>query len=130
MKKKPELSVDVVIKAREGVVLIKRRKNPFRGGWALPGGFVKYKERVEDAAVREVKEETGLEVGIERLVGVYSAPDRDPRGHTVTVCFLARPVGGRLKAGSDAAGARFFKKIPWRKVAFDHAKILKDAGFR
>jgi len=124
------LAVDVIIRAPGGVVLIKRRNEPFKGKWALPGGFVGYGERIEDAAAREVKEETGLGVKLGKLVGVYSDPKRDPRGHTVSVCYLAGRAGGRLRAGSDAQEARIFKHIPWRKLAFDHARILKDAGFR
>lgn len=124
------LAVDVIIRDPGGVVLIKRKNEPFKGRWALPGGFVNYGERVEDAATREVKEETGLRVKLGKLVGVYSDPKRDPRGHTVSACYLARRAGGRLRASSDAQEARIFKLIPWRKLAFDHARILKDAGFR
>ncbi len=124
------LAVDVIIRGPGGVVLIKRKNEPFKGRWALPGGFVNYGERVEYAATREVKEETGLRVKLGKLVGVYSDPKRDPRGHTVSACYLARRAGGRLRASSDAQEARIFKHIPWRKLAFDHARILKDAGFR
>jgi len=128
--KVPALTVDVVIKLRGGVVLVKRKNEPYRGKWALPGGFVEHGEKVEDAAVREAKEETGLKVKLGRLVGVYSELGRDPRGHVVGICFLARPVGGKLEAASDAADARVFGEIPWKGLAFDHAKILKDAGLR
>lgn len=122
--------VDVLIKFKGGVVLVKRRSEPFKGMWALPGGFVEYGERVEEAARREAKEETGLEVGPVKLLGVYSDPERDPRGHSVSICYLARAVGGKLRGGSDAAEAKVFRKIPWEALAFDHAKILKDAGLR
>lgn len=128
--KAPALTVDVVIKLRGGVVLVKRKNEPYRGKWALPGGFVEYGERVEDAAVREAREETGLKVKLGRLVGVYSELGRDPRGHVVGICFLAKPVGGKLAAASDAADARVFREIPWKGLAFDHAKILKDARLR
>jgi len=128
--KAPALTVDVVIKTRGGVVLVRRGNEPYKGRWALPGGFVEYGERVEDAAVREAKEETGLDVKLGRLVGVYSEPGRDPRGHVVGICFMAKPVGGKLEASSDAADARVFREIPWKGLAFDHAKILKDAGLR
>jgi len=124
------LTVDIIIRAPGGVVLIKRRNEPFEGRWALPGGFVGYGERIEDAAVREAKEETGLGVKLGKLVGVYSDPNRDPRGHVVSVCYSAKRAGGRLISSSDAKEARIFKHIPWRKLAFDHARILKDAGFR
>ncbi len=128
--KKPILAVDVVIRFKGGVVLIKRKNEPYRGKWALPGGFVRYGERVEFAVVREAREETGLKVKLHRLVGVYSNPERDPRGHVVSVCFSARQVGGKLKAASDADEVKIFKRIPWRELAFDHAQILNDTGVR
>jgi len=107
--------------------LIKRKYDPYKGSWALPGGFVEWGETVESAVVREVKEETGLEVDIIELVGVYSDPGRDPRGHTVTVCYLTRKIGGNLKADTDASIAQHFKKdeILKLKLAFDHDVILK-----
>jgi len=118
--------VDAIILIKDSIVLIRRRNPPFRGMWALPGGFVEYGETVEHAVRREAKEETGLDVEIERLVGVYSDPDRDPRGHTVSICFLCRPVGGSLKANTDSVDVKEFKlsKIP--RLAFDHEKILRD----
>lgn len=122
------LMVDAVVKTEGGVVLVKRGREPYKGKWALPGGFVSYGEKVEDAAVREAREETGLNIKLIKLAGVYSDPKRDPRGHAVSVCFLADAVGGKLKAGSDAAEARVFKKIPWRELAFDHKAMLKNAG--
>jgi len=128
-RRQPALTVDVIVRRGKSVLLVRRKNEPFKGRWALIGGFVKYGERVEEAARRECREETGLEIELEKLVGVYSDPGRDPRGHVVSICFLARAVGGRLKAGSDASEARFFKKIPWKELAFDHAQILKDAGF-
>ncbi|MBU4406392.1 MAG: NUDIX hydrolase, partial [Candidatus Altiarchaeota archaeon] len=97
-QKIPRLTVDAVILDREknSIVLVKRGIYPFEGMWALPGGFVEYKETVENATIREAKEETGLDIEIERMVGVYSDPERDPRGHTVAVTFLCRRVGGEL----------------------------------
>lgn len=130
MMRSPALAVDVVIKIRGGVVLVKRRNEPYGGMWALPGGFVEYGEKVELAAKREAREEAGIKVELQRLLGVYSDPGRDPRGHVVSICFLARTAGGRIKAASDAKEARIFKEIPWQELAFDHAKILKDAGFK
>ena len=124
------LAVDVIIRTPDGVVLIKRKNEPYKGMWAIPGGFVRYGEKVEDAAAREVKEETSLKVKLGKLVGVYSDPKRDPRGHVVSVCFLAERAGGRLKASSDAQDTKIFKHIPWRELAFDHAWILKEAGFK
>jgi 8-oxo-dGTP diphosphatase len=126
----PMLTVDVVIKWKGGVVLVKRANDPYRGKWALPGGFVEYGERVEDAARREAEEETGLKVELQRLLGVYSDLGRDPRGHTISICYLSCPVDCDLKAGSDATEVKIFKRVPWQELAFDHARILHDAGFR
>ncbi|HEX3012902.1 MAG TPA: NUDIX hydrolase [Methanobacterium sp.] len=128
--KTPYLTVDAVILCEDdSLVLIQRKYDPYKGSWALPGGFVELGETVESAVVREAKEETGLEVEIIKLVGVYSNPERDPRGHTVTVCYLTRKVGGNLNADSDASSAQYFKKdeISKLKLAFDHDIILKDA---
>ncbi len=102
-----------------------RRKNPPHG-WALPGGFVNYGESLEAAAVRETKEETSLDVELIRQFHTYSAPDRDPRGHTVSTVFIAR-AHGRPHARDDAAEARVFTQedLP-SDLAFDHRRILKD----
>ena len=127
----PSLTVDAVITdPARGVVLVRRGRPPFEGSWALPGGFVEYGERCEDACVRETREETGLEVAIVELLGVYSDPGRDPRGHTVSVVYLCRPVGGTLAAGDDAGDCRFFEDLSSVELAFDHDRILADAGFR
>lgn len=125
----PLLVVDIIIPTSEGVILIKRAREPYKGRWALPGGFVRYGERVEEAAVREAEEETGLKVRLKRLVGVYSDPNRDPRGHLVSICFLAERVSGKLSTSDEAMEVRAFEKIPWQDLAFDHAKMLRDAGF-
>jgi len=123
----PLVAVDAVVLRPDGsIVLVKRGKDPFKGFWALPGGFVKYGERVEEAIKREVLEETGLKVAVEGLVGVYSEPDRDPRGHVISIAFLAREIGGSLMAASDAADVGAFKILPAR-LAFDHARIIEDA---
>lgn len=126
----PALTVDAVITdPRRGVVLVRRGRPPFEGRWALPGGFVEYGERCEDACVREAAEETGLEVEIVELLGVFSDPNRDPRGHTVSVVYLCRPTGGELSAGDDAAACRWFGDLSGVSLAFDHARILATAGF-
>ena len=125
---RPSLVVDVVILARGGVVLIKRATNPYKGKWAIPGGFVRFGEPVEEAAVREAREETGLGIKLKKLIGLYSDPKRDPRGHVVSACFLAEEVGGELRAGDDASAVKIFKRVPRRGLAFDHAKILRDVN--
>lgn len=128
-KRGPSITVDIIIPTSDGIVLVKRAHDPYKGKWALPGGFVRYGEMVEDAAVREAEEETSLKVKLRKIVGVYSDPSRDPRGHVVSVCFLAARINGRLLAKGDAADARIFKDIPWGELAFDHSRILRDAGF-
>ncbi len=124
--KTPFLTADALIIYEGKLVLIKRMNPPFENQFALPGGFVEIGETVEAATVREAKEETGLDIELVRLLGVYSDPSRDPRGHTVTVCYLARGFG-KLKAGSDAKDIRLFgfNEIP--KLAFDHNKIIENA---
>jgi 8-oxo-dGTP diphosphatase len=126
--KTPLLTVDCVATDRQGrVLLIRRGHAPFKGRWALPGGFVGLEESVEDACRRELFEETGLTAAKLTLVGVYSKPGRDPRGPTVTVAFRARLVGRAPKAGSDAAGAAWIDDWRGTKLAFDHARIITDA---
>ena len=125
--KSPKLTADGVILKGKKVLLIKRKNYPFKGKWALPGGFVDYGEKTEDTAIREVFEETGLKTKINNLVGVYSDPNRDPRGHTVSVIYLLEICGGKLKSSDDASDAKFFDLNQLPKLAFDHNKIIKDA---
>ncbi len=122
----PKLMVDVVIPSEDGIVLIRRASDPFEGRWALPGGFVEVGETIEAAATREAAEETGLAVELARLVGVYSDPDRDPRGHNVSVAFLARVVGGDLIAATDATEVAVIDPDSV-ELAFDHRSIIADA---
>lgn len=130
MYRNPVPTVDVVILVRDavrgdGVVLVERRNPP--PGWALPGGFVDYGETCELAAVREAKEETGLDVELTGLLGVYSDPGRDPRHHTLSVVYtgMAKDMGS-LRAGDDAAQARVFALDELPGLAFDHDTILAD----
>jgi 8-oxo-dGTP diphosphatase len=121
--------VDLVIKRVDGsIVLVKRAYEPFKGYWALPGGLLKFNESVEDTAIREAKEETGLDIKLENLIGVFSDPKRDPRGHVISISFIASEVVGELRAGSDATEVGSFDIIP-DKLAFDHREILRKAGF-
>jgi 8-oxo-dGTP diphosphatase len=128
-KKMPRLTVDAWIRDRRGrVLLVQRARPPFLGRWGLPGGFCEWKETTEDCCARETLEETGLKVRVGALLGVYSKPDRDPRGHNVTVLYAAKPLAGRAKGGDDAADARWFtpRQIRDLAFAFDHREIVME----
>ncbi|VVB72610.1 ADP-ribose pyrophosphatase [uncultured archaeon] len=122
----PLLAVDAVILFQKGIVLIRRDNPPYEGCYALPGGFVEVGETVEDAVHREAKEETGLMIELQGLVGVYSDPGRDPRGHVVSLAYLA--LGrGTLVSGSDARAAEIVSLHCLPSLAFDHELIIRDA---
>ncbi|HMK56329.1 MAG TPA: NUDIX hydrolase [Dissulfurispiraceae bacterium] len=120
----PFPTVDIIIEHGGGIVLIKRRNPPY--GWAIPGGFVDYGESLERAAAREAKEETGLDIDLVKQFHAYSAPERDPRFHTISVVYVATG-NGVLKADDDAAEAAVFNRgsLP-TELAFDHRAILED----
>ena len=129
------VTADIVILDSDGRILLIRRKNPpFQGGWALPGGFLDVgHETLERCAIREAKEETGLHIELDRLLGVWSHPQRDPRGHTVTAAYLAKPIprarAENARGMDDAAEARWFdlKSPEFASIdlAFDHAEIIE-----
>jgi ADP-ribose pyrophosphatase YjhB (NUDIX family) len=124
-QKTPFLTVDIIIEVEDrGIVLIERKNFP--SGWALPGGFVDYGETLENAAVREAKEETSLEVRLIEQFHTYSDPKRDPRHHTVSTVFIAQ-ASGTPHGADDAKRAELFTegKLP-SPIAFDHPKILSD----
>lgn len=126
--KTPLLTVDCVILDSEGRLLLVRRMNPpFKGQLCLPGGFVDIGETVEAAARRELLEETGVKVRKITLVGVYSDPNRDPRGHTCSAAFFARVVRAKARAGSDAAEVVWSDTPLREKLGFDHQRIVADA---
>jgi ADP-ribose pyrophosphatase YjhB (NUDIX family) len=125
----PSPTVDLIIEikdgqGRPGIVLIKRKNPPY--GWALPGGFINYGESCEDAAIREAYEETSLRVRLVEQLHTYSAPDRDPRKHTITTAFIARAKG--VPRGRDDAreAAVFTRRNLPQPLAFDHELILSD----
>lgn len=122
------VAADLIIQYPDGkIILIKRKNDPYQGFWALPGGMVEEDETVEEAAVREAKEETGVRIELKRLVGVYSDPDRDPRGRVVSVTYLAKSVSGDPQAADDAAELTLTEDFFGMKLAFDHEQMLKDA---
>lgn len=116
--------MDIIIELKGGIILIKRKNPPV--GWALPGGFVDYGEDLEAAAVREAKEETGLDIKLIRQFHTYSDPKRDPRHHTITTVYIAKAQGNAI-AGDDAKEVGIFEKetLP-KQIAFDHREILND----
>lgn len=125
----PSLTTDIFIFDDDlNFILIKRKNGPYKDYWALPGGFVDYGECVEDAAMREALEETSIDVELKKLVGVYSNPSRDPRGHTVSITYTARGDMKKMNAADDACDIGIFKQEDLEKInlAFDHEKIIND----
>lgn len=130
----PLLTVDAVILVnnKRDLVLIRRKNPPFRGDLALPGGFVDIGETVEEACIREAFEETNINVNIVNVIGVFSDPKRDPRGHTVSIAFLCKPKTKKEKpkAKDDAAELELvpLTEVSSLKLAFDHMEIIKNSG--
>lgn len=119
-----DIIIELIDRPDRPIILIERQNEPL--GWAIPGGFVDYGETIEQAARREAKEETGLEVSLVELLGVYSDPKRDPRQHTMSIVYIATATGDAI-AGDDAKALQSF--TPWdlpTPLCFDHAQILRD----
>src|SRR2546426_1892167 len=121
----PSVAVDGIVLQDGKLVAVRRKNEPYRGMPALPGGFVELGETTVEAVVREVREETGLETRVKRLVGVFSDPRRDPRGHVISIVYELDAVGGGLEAGSDAAAVVPGKLSPGPGMAFDHNEIVR-----
>ena len=124
-RRHPSLTVDGLVLKDGKLVTVRRGNEPFLGMPALPGGFVELGETTVEAVVREVREETGLETRVVRLVGVFSDPQRDPRGHTVSVAYGLEAVGGQLAAGSDAVEIMLVDPERPPAMAFDHNAIVR-----
>ena len=130
--KNPTPTVDAIIQKNSQILLIERKKEPFKGYMVLPGGFVNEGERVEDAAKREVKEETSLDIVLLEILGVYSEPRRDPRGHVMSTVFIGKISKRSSKvdaiAQDDAAAIEWLdlKEVVDTKFGFDHGKIIAD----
>ena len=123
------MTVDIFIyNENHEFILIQRKNPPFKDSWALPGGFVDYGETTEDAAIREAKEETSIDIESVKLFNVYSDPDRDPRRHTVSIVYLAHGNFDDAKADDDAKDIDVysFDHLEEMHLAFDHAKILSE----
>jgi 8-oxo-dGTP diphosphatase len=125
----PKICVDVaVFDEKSRLLLIERQNEPFKDQYALPGGFMDIGETAEDAARRELQEETGIEAGKLYLTGVYSDPGRDPRGHNVSIAFASIIKAAKPRAGDDAAKAVWVKNWMKLDLAFDHGQIARDAA--
>lgn len=132
--KNPIPTVDIIIEQNSKILMIRRKNEPYKGCLALPGGFVNEGERIEDAARREANEETSLNIGLSEILGVYSDPKRDPRGHLMSTVFIAViPVGNdteavQASARDDAAEIHWINldDLDNSTIAFDHKKILFD----
>jgi 8-oxo-dGTP diphosphatase len=121
------VAADIIIRYDDGsIVLIKRANEPFKNHWALPGGIMDAEETIQQTEVREAKEETGLDVKLERLIGVYSKPGRDARGRSVSILFEASVLGGVLKADTDAKEILRTKEYSTMNLAFDHNQMIHD----
>ena len=127
----PAVTADCIVYNKEDdkiyVLLIQRKNDPYKDSWAFPGGFINIDESAEEAAIRELKEETGLEISNIEQLKAYSNPDRDPRERVITIAFIAESKIKDVKGGDDAKEARWFDISQLPSLAFDHKEILQDA---
>lgn len=127
----PAVTVDCVVLRRIDenlfILLVKRGNNPYKGYWALPGGFLNPDETAEQAVIREIKEETDLELEAVTQLHTYTDPDRDPRERVITIAFIAFTEKIEVKGGDDAAEARWFSVDDLPQLAFDHSDIISDS---
>lgn len=128
---RPAVTADCVVITKEAsprVLLIQRGYDPYKGCWAFPGGFLNMDETTEQCAIRELEEETGMQLDKVQQIGAYSKVDRDPRGRTITVAYLAVVDEAKDVTGQDdAAKAEWFPLAEQPPLAFDHADIMQDA---
>ena len=127
-QRNPYPVIDVIVEKSDQIVVIQRSDEMYDTKFSFPGGFVEWGETVEYAAVREASEETGLKIKLKDILGVYSSPKRDRRGHIMTVVFIAVPIGGYLRSGDDAKSAKWIYITGLRPSDFggDHGKIFSD----
>lgn len=128
MKEKTVSAVDIIVERENKVLMLVRNKEPFEGRLVIPGGGVKFGERVEDAAVREMEEETGLKVKPKEILGVYSDIERDTRWHSVSTCFVCDIVSGKERISREAKEIKWIdlNELDTKEIGFDHKKMLKD----
>jgi ADP-ribose pyrophosphatase YjhB (NUDIX family) len=129
--KNPIPTVDTIIQKDSQILFVERKKDPFKGFLVFPGGFVNEGEKIEDAALREVKEETSLLVELVDILGVYSDPARDPRGHIMSTVFIGKISSNNkdeAKAGDDARALKWvdIDNVDRQNLGFDHKKIISD----
>jgi 8-oxo-dGTP diphosphatase len=123
----PIPTVDGVLIKEDKILLVKRGREPFKDTWALPGGFLEVTETAESGVLRELREETGIKAEVDRLIGVYSKPGRDPRGAIISIAYLLKNPSGNAVGADDAAEARWWSIYKLPELAFDHADIISDA---
>lgn len=126
----PQIAADTIIPNKKGkILIIKRAKYPFKGKWVLPGGKTKPNEEVEKTSTRETKEETGIEIELKDLLGIYSDPNRDPRGRYISVAFISKPTDKKeIKTNEEASEHQWInpEKIKEKHMGFDHWKMIQD----